>query len=247
MESEIIFGKNPVIESLKAGRSINKIMVADTLNKRSIDELITLAKNQGVIVQFVPKKKIEQLTGEKEKHQGIIAYVSAKNYLELDDLLNNLAKENIEPFLLILDGLEDPHNLGSILRTADALGINGIIIPKRRSVSLNATVAKTSVGAIEYVPVVRVNNLSQTIEELKKHGIWIAAVDMDGKIDITESKLLGPLALVLGSEGKGISRLVKEHCDFIIKIPMEGQINSLNVSVAMAIVTYEAYKQRRKK
>lgn len=239
---EMIAGKNPVLEALRSTRDINKIWIAEGVKKSGINELISMAKERGIIVQFVPKKKIDQLSSEN--HQGIVASVAAYNYAELDDLFQ-LAKERQEdPLFIILDELEDPHNLGSIMRTADAIGAHGIIIPKRRSVSLTAVVAKASTGAIEYIPTVRVNNLAQTVEELKERGVWIAGTDAKGSVDYRKMDATLPLAVIIGSEGKGMSRILKEKCDFLYHLPMVGHVTSLNASVAASLLMYEVYRKR---
>lgn len=239
---EIIGGKNPVLEALRAGRDINKIWLAEGIQKTGVTELLKLAKEQGVIVQFVPKKKIDGLTDSN--HQGIAAAVAAYRYAELDELFEAAAAKEQDPLFVILDELEDPHNLGSILRTADAMGAHGVIIPKRRAVGLTAVVAKASTGAIEHVPVVRVNNLSQTVDELKKRGIWIAGTDAKEASDYRQMDANLPLAVIIGSEGKGMSRILREKCDFLYKLPMVGHVTSLNASVAASLLLYEVYRKR---
>lgn len=241
--SEWIAGKNPVLEALRSGRSINKIWISEGSQKGQMRDVIALAKQQGVVVQLVPRKKLDQLA-EGQSHQGVIASVAAYDYVELEDVLKKAEGKGEVPFLLILDELEDPHNLGSILRTADAVGAHGVIIPKRRSVGLTSTVAKASAGAVEYIPVARVTNIAQTIDELKEQGIWIVGTDASGKEDYREVKYDMPVALVIGSEGKGMSRLVKEKCDFVLRLPMRGEVSSLNASVAAALLMYEVYRQR---
>lgn len=241
---EIIAGKNPVLEALRSTRDINKIWIAEGVKKSGINELLHLAKERGIIVQFVPKKKIDQLSSEN--HQGIVASVAAYNYAELDDLFKLAEVRGEDPFFIILDELEDPHNLGSIMRTADAVGAHGIIIPKRRSVSLTAVVAKASTGAIEYIPTVRVNNLSQTVEELKERGVWIAGTDAKGSIDYRQMDATIPLAIIIGSEGRGMSRILKEKCDFLYNLPMIGHVTSLNASVAASLLMYEVFRKRQK-
>ncbi|MED3763533.1 23S rRNA (guanosine(2251)-2'-O)-methyltransferase RlmB [Ureibacillus terrenus] len=240
---ELIAGRNPVLEALRSGREINKIWIGEGVNKSGIKEVLDLARKRGVLVQYVPKKKIDQLTDAN--HQGIVASVAAYEYAELDDLFEVAKERNEDPFFVILDELEDPHNLGSILRTADAIGVHGIIIPKRRSVGLTATVAKASTGAIEHVPVCRVNNLAQTVDELKERGLWIAGTDAKGSIDYRKMDAALPLAIIIGSEGKGMSRLLKEKCDFLYYLPMVGHVNSLNASVAAALLMYEVYRKRQ--
>lgn len=243
MDSEFIMGKNAIIESLRSGRPINKIWIGEGTQKGQINQVIDLAKENGILVQHVPKKKLEQLV-KTSNHQGVIASVAAYEYATMDDLFKRAAEKNEEPFFIILDEIEDPHNLGSILRTADAAGAHGVIIPKRRSVGLTATVAKASTGAIEYVPVVRVTNLARTIDELKEKGLWFVGTDAKGKQDYREVSFDMGIGLVIGSEGKGISRLVKEKCDFLIQIPMEGKVTSLNASVAASLLMYEVYRKR---
>ena len=241
-ESELIGGKNPVVEALRSGRELNKIWIAEGLNKKSIGEILSLAKESGIIVQAVPKQKLDGMLDVN--HQGIIASVAAYSYAELDDLFAVAKNRSEDPFFLILDELEDPHNLGSILRTADAAGVHGIIIPKRRSVGLTGVVAKASTGAIEHIPVVRVNNLSQTVEELKKAGVWIAGTDAKGSQDYRTMDATLPLAIIIGSEGKGMSRILKEKCDFLYHLPMVGHVTSLNASVAASLLMYEVLRKR---
>ncbi|MGE8207226.1 23S rRNA (guanosine(2251)-2'-O)-methyltransferase RlmB [Heyndrickxia sp. NPDC080065] len=242
MEQEYIAGKNPVIEALKSKRDINKIWISEGSVKGQMQQIVQLAKQSRVLVQYVPKQKIDQMV--KENHQGVVALVAAYQYAELDDLFKRAEQKQEDPFFLILDELEDPHNLGSILRTADAAGVHGVIIPKRRAVGLTATVAKASTGAIEYVPVVRVTNLARTIAELKERGVWIFGTDAKGSQDYRTMDGKMPLALVIGSEGRGISRLIKENCDFLIHLPMVGHVTSLNASVAASLLIYEVYRKR---
>ncbi|MCH4827810.1 MAG: 23S rRNA (guanosine(2251)-2'-O)-methyltransferase RlmB [Planococcus sp. (in: firmicutes)] len=239
---EIIGGKNPVLEALRADRDINKIWIAEGVQKKGITELLQLAKDKGVIVQSVPKKKIDGLTDTN--HQGIAAAVAAYNYASLDDLFDAASAKSEDPFFLILDELEDPHNLGSIMRTADAIGVHGLIIPKRRAVGLTGVVAKASTGAIEHVPVVRINNLSQTVDELKKRGVWIAGTDAKESVDYRRMDASLPLAVIIGSEGKGMSRILREKCDFLYQLPMIGHVTSLNASVAASLLMYEVYRKR---
>ncbi|MEK4078271.1 23S rRNA (guanosine(2251)-2'-O)-methyltransferase RlmB [Solibacillus sp. FSL W7-1472] len=242
LSGEMIAGKNPVLEALRAGREINKLWIAEGVKKTGVQELMDLAKEQGVLVQFVPKQKVDKLA---ENHQGIVASVAAYDYAELDDLFAAAKAKSEDPFFLILDELEDPHNLGSIMRTADAIGAHGIIIPKRRAVGLTAVVAKASTGAIEHVPVVRVTNLAQTVDELKDRGVWIAGTDAKGSADYRKMDATLPLALIIGSEGKGMSRLLKDKCDFLYHLPMVGHVTSLNASVAAALLMYEVYRKRQ--
>ncbi|MCM3240877.1 23S rRNA (guanosine(2251)-2'-O)-methyltransferase RlmB [Heyndrickxia oleronia] len=242
MDREFIAGKNPVIEALKSNRDINKIWISEGSNKGQMQQIIKLAKESKVLVQYVPKQKIDQMV--KENHQGVVAQVAAYQYAEIDDLFKLAEKKQEDPFFIILDELEDPHNLGSILRTADAAGVHGIIIPKRRAVGLTAAVAKASTGAIEHVPVARVTNLSNTIKELKERGLWIFGTDAKGSQDYRTMDGKMPLAIVIGSEGKGISRLIKESCDFLVHLPMVGHVTSLNASVAASLLIYEVYRKR---
>ena len=239
---EMIAGKNPVLEALRSGREINKLFIAEGVKKTGVQELMDLAKERGVLVQFVPKQKIDKLA---ENHQGIVAAVAAYDYAEIDDLFEAAKAKNEDPFFLILDELEDPHNLGSIMRTADAIGVHGIIIPKRRAVGLTAVVAKASTGAIEHVPVVRVTNLAQTVDELKERGVWIAGTDAKGSVDYRKMDATLPLAVIIGSEGKGMARLLRDKCDFLYHLPMIGHVTSLNASVAAALLMYEVYRKRQ--
>jgi 23S rRNA (guanosine2251-2'-O)-methyltransferase len=241
--SDILEGRNPVIEALKSGREINKILIASGASEGSIRQIFSMAKEKGIIVQKVERSKLDAIS-ESDSHQGVIAYVAAYNYSDLEEVLNRVEAEGRDPFVIICDEINDPHNLGSIIRTANAVGADCVIIPKRNSVGITSVVAKTSAGAIEYVPVCRVSNLSQTIEKLKTRGIWVAAADMDGTSEHFKANLKGKMALVVGSEGAGISRLVKENCDFVVRIPMKGAVTSLNASVAASILMYEVFRQR---
>ncbi|KOP72285.1 23S rRNA (guanosine(2251)-2'-O)-methyltransferase RlmB [Cytobacillus solani] len=242
MNEDIIMGKNPVIEALKSGRDINKILIAEGSQGGQMQQVIGLAKASNVFVQFVPKKKLDQVA--EGNHQGVIAQVAAYQYAEIDDLFHAAEKKNEAPFFLLLDEIEDPHNLGSIMRTADAVGAHGIIIPKRRAVGLTATVAKASTGAIEHIPVVRVTNMARTIDELKEKGVWIAGTDAKGREDYRQFDGTLPLGLVIGSEGKGMGRLIRDKCDFLIHLPMSGHVTSLNASVAAALLMYEVHRKR---
>lgn len=243
LPEDVLIGRNAVTEALRAGRGINKILLADGDREGQVSEIVALAKERGIVLQFVERSKIESVAGGL-RHQGVLAYVAPVAYAELDDILAKAEAAGEPPFLLLLDELEDPHNLGALLRTADATGVHGVLIPKRRSVPLTATVAKTSAGAVEYVPVARIGNISQTLKALKEKGFWVAGADMDGQQNYYEADLTGPLVLVVGSEGKGMGRLTKEQCDFIVKMPMVGKINSLNASVAGSILMYESMRQR---
>ncbi|HEY0829069.1 MAG TPA: 23S rRNA (guanosine(2251)-2'-O)-methyltransferase RlmB [Bacilli bacterium] len=244
MEEEWIAGKHSVLEALRSGHTINKILIADNSQASLTQPIVEEAKKSGVLVQFVDKRKLDQLVNHSQ-HQGVIAQAAAYEYVEIEDILAAAKTKNEDPFILILDEIEDPHNLGSILRTADCTGVHGVIIPKRRSVGLTATVSKVSAGAVEYVPVARVTNIAQTIELLKEQGVWIAGADGSAKQSVYQSNLNLPLAIVIGNEGKGIGRLIKEKCDFLIKLPMLGNIQSLNASVAAGVLMYEAVRQRQ--
>lgn len=242
-ESLIIEGRNAVMEALKANRSIDKLFIIDSSQQTGpIKTIIALARKKGIVIKYETKENLDNIS-INHKHQGVIAYVAAYDYVEVDDILRRASEKQEAPFIIILDSIEDPHNLGAILRTANIAGVHGIIIPKRRAVGLTATVAKTSAGAIEYTPVARVTNIARTIDELKQKGLWITCADMDGET-MYKLDLKGPLAIVIGGEGLGVSKLVKEKCDFIAKIPMKGDIASLNASVATAILVYEALRQR---
>lgn len=240
---DLVAGRNAVLELLKGTRSINRLMVASGATEGSVREIIAVARKKGISVQFCDRSKLDAMA-LGIRHQGVLAQVPPVQYAELEDILAVAERRQEPPFIVLLDELEDPHNLGAILRTADAAGVHGVLIPRHRSCPLSATVAKTSAGAVEHVPVARVGNLVQTIKKLKKLGLWVAAADMDGK-DYYATDLTGPLLLIIGSEGQGVGRLVKEQCDFVVRIPMVGKINSLNASVAGAILMYEAMKQRR--
>ncbi|WCR26318.1 23S rRNA (guanosine(2251)-2'-O)-methyltransferase RlmB [Paenibacillus thiaminolyticus] len=242
---EYIAGKHSVTEALRSGRTIHKVWIADNAQKHLTQPIIAEAKKAGVIVQTADKRKLDQMA-EGVQHQGVVAQVAAYGYVEVDDILARAEAKGETPFLLVLDEIEDPHNLGSILRTADCTGVHGVIIPKRRSVGLTATVSKTSAGAVEYVPVARVTNLAQTMEQLKERGIWLVGTDVSATRDLYETDLFTmPLALVIGNESKGMGRLVKQTCDALLKLPMAGQINSLNASVAAGIFMYEVVRRRR--
>ncbi len=235
-------GRNAVLEVFRSGRDIEKIIVAKGNTEGTIRRIMAMAADKGVVLQQVERRRLDEMSQTKN-HQGIIAIVSAHDYVTVEDILERARQKGKDPFIIILDEITDPHNLGAIIRTADAAGADGVIISKRRSVGLTATVAKTSAGAIEYVPVAKVTNIAKTIDDLKKEGLWIACTDMDGK-SYFESDLKGPIALVIGSEGDGVGRLVKEKCDFTVSIPMYGEISSLNASVAAALFMYEVVRQR---
>ncbi|AZN38445.1 23S rRNA (guanosine(2251)-2'-O)-methyltransferase RlmB [Paenibacillus albus] len=241
---EWIAGKHPVMEALRSGRDINKIWIAEQAQKNA-QPIMMEAKKAGIIVQVVDKRKLDQMV-EGVPHQGVVAQAAAHRYYEIDELLERAKESGEQPFFLLLDEIEDPHNLGSILRTAECTGVHGVIIPKRRSASLTATVSKTSAGAVEYIPVARITNMAQTIDKLKEAGIWVAGADVGAKQDVYSSstKFDMPLAIVIGNEAKGIGRLIRDKCDFLIKLPMNGQLNSLNASVAAGVLMYEVLRQR---
>ena len=236
-------GRNAVLELLETGKDINKLYIESGEKFGSINKIIALAKENKVLISYIDKNKMKQMA-QTENYQGVIAVVPPYEYVEVDDILQDAKNKNEDPFVVILDGIEDVHNLGAIIRTAETAGVHGIIIPKRRAASVNATVNKVSAGAVEYMKIARVNNLNETINELKEAGLWICGTDMDTETYYYNQDLKGPLAIVIGSEGFGMSRLVKENCDFIVKIPMKGKITSLNASVSAGIVIYEAVKQR---
>ena len=239
-------GRNSVTELLKSGKDINKLYVQKGEKHGSINEIIKLAKQNKVVITELDRAKLDQMS-ESHNHQGVIAIVPPYEYCDVDEILEYAKSKNESPFILILDGIEDPHNLGSIIRTAECSGVHGIIIPHRRSVQVNATVNKTSAGAAQYVKVARVNNLTETIKYLKENDVWIYGTDIEGKCYYNEQKYNGGVAIVIGSEGFGMSRLVKENCDFLVKIPMVGKINSLNASVSAGILMYEVFNQRNNK
>ncbi len=241
-EESTIEGRNAVLEAFRAGKTIDRLFVLDGCQDGPVKTIVREAKKGDTIISFVKKERLDQMS-ESGKHQGVIAYAAAYEYAEVEDILKAAQEKREAPFLLMLDGIEDPHNLGAIIRTANQAGVHGIIIPKRRAVGLTATVAKVSAGAINYTPVAKVTNLVQTIEQLKEQGLWFVCADMEGEV-MYRQNLTGPICLVIGSEGEGVSRLVREKCDFITKIPMYGDIDSLNASVAMGILTYEIVRQR---
>ena len=243
MSEEILAGRNSVTEALRSGRSINKLLVQDGIKGGSVSEIIGLAKTAGVVLEFCKAERLDKLA-DGLRHQGFVALAAPIRFHSLEEVLA-LAKEKDEtPFLLLLDELQDPQNVGALIRTADAAGVHGVLLPKRRSCPLNAVVAKISAGAVEYVPVVQIGNIPQTIEELKKLGFWIAGADMNGE-DYYKSNLTGPMVIVVGAEGKGLGRLVKEKCDIIVSLPMQGGVSSLNASAAGAVLLYEVVRQRR--
>ena len=241
-DTEFVIGRHPAIETLKSNQDINKVFIQDGLKSDAIRDVIITAQKKKIIVSKVPKSKLD-LLADGQNHQGVIVAVAAYKYAEIDDLFAAAANKKEDPFFLILDGIEDPHNLGSIMRTADAAGVHGIIIPKRRAVQLTSTVAKTSTGAIEHVPVARVTNLVQLVKELKKKNVWIFGTDMNGT-DFRKWNATGAIALVIGNEGKGISPLLKKECDEMLTIPMVGHVQSLNASVAASLLIYQGFSSR---
>ncbi|WP_416148160.1 23S rRNA (guanosine(2251)-2'-O)-methyltransferase RlmB [Salipaludibacillus sp. HK11] len=240
---DFLYGKNPVIEALKGSTTINKIWIAEGSQKGQMTTVVALGKQKQIQVQFVPKQKLDQLVSTSN-HQGVVASIAAYDYQDISVMLGKAAEKGEAPFLVMLDELEDPHNLGSILRTADATGAHGVIIPKRRAVGLTSTVAKASAGAIEHVPVARVTNLARTMDELKKDNLWFIGTDAEGQDDYRKVDVDMGVCLVIGSEGKGISRLVKEKCDFLVRIPLMGKVTSLNASVAASLLMYEVLRRR---
>ena len=241
-----IEGRNSVIELLESGRDVNKIFVQDGEKHGSINKIIAMASQRKILINTISKEKMKQMA-QTENYQGVIAIVPPFNYVDIEDILSEAKARQEDPFIVLLDGIEDPHNLGSIIRTAETAGVHGIVIPKRRAASVNATVNKVSAGAVEHMKIARVNNMVETMKYLKEQGLWICGTDMDTKTYYYSQDLTGPLAIVIGSEGFGMSRLVKENCDFLVKIPMRGKITSLNASVSAGIVMYEAVEQRLKK
>ena len=244
MNEEIIEGRNPVIEALRAGRPLNKVLLASNIGQHSaIAEILHLSKAQGIPVEYVTRDALDRMSATRT-HQGVIASAAAQAYVSLEDLLAVSRAKNEPPLFCLLDGVEDPQNLGAVIRTAEASGIHGVIIPSRRAAGLTAAVARASAGAVAYLPVARVANLSQTIDALKESGVWVVGLDAAGTLDYTGIDFKPPTAIVIGGEGKGLSELVRKKCDFLARIPMRGKISSLNASVAAALVMYEAVRQR---
>lgn len=241
-KSLVIEGRNAVLEALRSGKPMDKLYVLDGCQDGTIRTIVREAKKHDVILQFVTKERLNQLS-ETGKHQGVIAHAAAYEYAQVEDMLELAKSRGEDPFIFLLDNIEDPHNLGAIIRTANLAGAHGVIIPKRRAVGLTATVARTSAGALNYTPVARVTNLKKTVEELKKQGLWFVCADMDGTV-MYDLDLKGPIGLVIGNEGEGVSRLMKENCDFVAGIPMKGDIDSLNASVAAGVLAYEIVRQR---
>lgn len=241
-EYDWIEGRQPVLEFLKAGQAVNKLLVVKDRRDRQMQRIVALAKEKGIIIQEVDRRYLDKISATG-RHQGVAAQIAAVEYAELEELISKPQDPAWPPFLLVLDGLQDPHNLGSLLRSAEAAKVGGVIIPKRRAVGVTPVVAKVSAGALSYVPVARVVNIPRAIDDLKEAGYWIVGADMDGEL-CYEQDLTGPIALVVGGEGEGLSRLVKEKCDFLARIPMLGQINSLNAGVAGALLMFEVVRQR---
>jgi len=239
-------GKNPVFEAIRSGQHINKLYVEKDGEDAFILRIIAMAREKGIPVQYLERRKLDALSRTRA-HQGVILELAAREYADIDDLLKIAQDKGEPPFLAVLDGITDPNNLGSIIRSAECAGVHGIVLPKRRSAALNATVAKVAAGALEYVPVARVSNLVQTLRSLKDAGLWIIGADMEGGIIYHDADLTGPCALVIGSEGEGLSRLVKDECDLLVRIPMKGSISSLNAGVAAALVMFEISRQRDRK
>ena len=248
---ELIYGRNPVSEALKAGRAINKVLIANGETHGALKPIEAMCAERGLIVKYVGRNEIErairELTGERNaNHQGVAAYLAAAPYAEPEDILAAARAKGEKPFVIVLDGIQDPHNLGAIIRTADAVGAHGVIVPKRRACALTGAVAKASAGALAHVPVARVVNIARTLELLKAEGLWVAGTDLSGETGFFDADLDCPLAIVIGSEGEGMAELTRKNCDFVLTIPMKGQVTSLNASVAAGIVMYEVFRQRRK-
>lgn len=237
-----IEGRNAVIEAFRAGKPIDKIFILDGCQDGPVSTIKREAKKKDVMIKYVTKERLDQIS-ETGKHQGVIAYAAAYEYAELEDIFDKAKEKGEDPFIMILDNIEDPHNLGAIIRTANLAGAHGVIIPKNRAVGLTATVARTSAGALNFTPVVKVTNISKTIQELKNRGLWFVCADMGGT-EMYKINLKGPIGLVIGNEGDGVSRLVRENCDMIASIPMKGDIDSLNASVAAGVLAYEIVRQR---
>ena len=236
-------GRNSVLELLESGKDINKIYITRGEKHGSINKIIAKARERKIIIVEKDKRQMQEIA-QTENYQGVIAIVPPFEYCEIEDILEEAKNKNEDPFVLILDGIEDPHNLGSIIRTAETAGVHGIIIPKRRAVAVNSTVNKTSAGAVEHMKIARVNNISESINKLKEAGLWICGTDINTKTYYYDQDLTGPIGIVIGNEGQGISEKVKKNCDFLVKIPMKGKVTSLNASVSTGIIIYEALKQR---
>ena len=243
MSEEILYGRNAVTEAIKSGMPINKVLISSGEVSGSLKAIIALVKEKHIVYQFVDKNKLNDITGTKN-HQGVVLYTSPAEYCDIDDILQKAKEANEAPFVIILDEIQDPHNFGAIIRTADAVGAHGIIIPKRRSVQLTGTVAKTSAGASAHLPIARVPNIPAAIDQLKEAGLWIAGTDLTGTVPFYKADFKGPIGIVIGSEGNGMGNLVTKKCDFIVTIPMKGEVSSLNASVAAGVVLYEVFKGR---
>ncbi len=241
-DNDVVVGRNPVVEALKSDRQVETVYIVKTATGNGFGKIVALAKQKGVVIKHVDVKKIDALSAGVN-HQGVAAVCAVANYADIEDLFSSAEAKNEDPFFIICDEVEDPHNLGAIMRTAEAAGAHGIIIPKRRSAGLTQIVHKTSAGATNVMPVCRVSNLAQTIKDLKKRGLWIYCADMGGK-NYSETDYAGPIALIIGSEGNGVARIIKELSDFVVSIPMCGKINSLNASVSAGIIIYEVLKQK---
>ncbi|MDE7310818.1 MAG: 23S rRNA (guanosine(2251)-2'-O)-methyltransferase RlmB [Eubacterium sp.] len=237
-----IEGRNAVLEAFRSGKTIDKLFVLEGCKDGPVQSILREAKKAGTVIQFADKERLNRMS-ETKKHQGVIAAASAYAYASVEDILARAEEKGEKPFVIVLDGIEDPHNLGAVIRTANLAGAHGVIIPKRRAAGLTASAVKASAGAVHYTPVAKVTNLSQTIRDLKERGIWFVCADMDGEL-MYRQDLTGPIGLVIGNEGEGVSRLVKEQCDYIASIPMKGEIGSLNASVAAAVLAYEIVRQR---
>ncbi|OUN00714.1 MAG: 23S rRNA (guanosine(2251)-2'-O)-methyltransferase RlmB [Firmicutes bacterium ZCTH02-B6] len=244
MSEGLIAGRNPVREALLAGRPVERLLVAHGAGGAPLADIVRLAAERGIAVQYVDRRRLDRLA-EGQVHQGVVAVAAPKAYVPVEEILARAAARGEPPLVLLLDEVQDPHNLGSLLRSADGAGAHGVVVPKRRSAGLTMTVARTSAGAVEYVPVAQVSNLVHTIRTLKERGLWVVGADMAGEQDLWDADLTGPLAVVVGGEDKGLGRLVREACDFLVRIPMRGRVNSLNAGVAGALVLFEIARQRR--
>jgi rRNA methylase, putative, group 3 len=240
--SDIIEGRNAVLEAVRSGRTIDKVFIQEGIQDNTISVILSKLKGTGTVINRVGKQRLDQMS-ETGHHQGVIARCAAYQYSEIEDIFKKAEEKGEDPFIFILDEIEDPHNLGAIIRTANLSGAHGVIIPKHRASGITAVVAKASAGALNYTPVVKVTNISKTIEELKERGIWFACADMDGEV-MYRSNLKGPIGIVIGNEGKGVSRLVRDKCDYVVSIPMKGDIDSLNASVAAGVLAFEVVRQR---
>ena len=241
-EENTVIGRNAVLEAFRAGRTVDKLFILDGCQDGPVKSILRESRKQSTLVKYVSKEKLDALSGHG-KHQGVVAVTAACDYAQIDDLFASAAEKGEDPFFILCDEIEDPHNLGAIIRTANLAGAHGVIIPKRRAVGLTGTVAKVSAGAVNYTPVARVTNMARTIDTLKERGMWFVCGDMDGEL-MYRQNLTGPIGLVIGNEGSGVSRLVREKCDYIASIPMRGDIDSLNASVAAGVLAFEIVRQR---